>query len=225
MVEKALGFHGDETLYVGDHIYTDVSMSKVHLRWRTALICRELEKEVKALAYGRDHRTKLIELMNQKEAVGDVFNQLRLALQRRTAGRQAQTDKTTNMDERELAENMQKLLVLMSRLDQRIAPMLDADGEYFNQRWGYLSRAGLWDKSHLTRQIEKYADIYTSRVSNFLRYSPFMYFRSQSQTLAHDCEAESHEFEDEASAMSDGNSPGSLERLVESSGSVMPGRW
>jgi len=23
-------------------------------------------------------------------------------------------------------------------------------------RWGYLSRAGLWDKSHLMRQIEKY---------------------------------------------------------------------
>ncbi|KAG0631983.1 hypothetical protein M758_1G296200 [Ceratodon purpureus] len=137
--------------------------------------------QVKALAFGRDHRTKLIELMNQKEAVGDVFNQLRLALQRRTAGRSAQTDKATGMDERELTENMQKLLILMSRLDQRIAPMLDADGEYFNQRWGYLSRAGLWDKSHLTRQIEKYADIYTSRVSNFLRYSPFMYFRSQSQ--------------------------------------------
>ena len=39
------------------------------------------------------------------------------------------------MDERELAENMQKLLILMSRLDQRIAPMLDADGEYFNQRY------------------------------------------------------------------------------------------
>jgi hypothetical protein len=227
MVEKALGFHGDETLYVGDHIYTDVSMSKVHLRWRTALICRELEKEVKALAYGRDHRTKLIELMNQKEAVGDVFNQLRLALQRRTAGRPAQTDKTTNMDERELAENMQKLLLLMSRLDQRIAPMLDADGEYFNQRWGYLSRAGLWDKSHLTRQIEKYADIYTSRVSNFLRYSPFMYFRSQSQTLAHDCVYEPHESEadeDGPSAMSHANSAGNIERLVESSGPVTPGR-
>jgi hypothetical protein len=96
MVEKALDFHGDETLYVGDHIYTDVSMSKVHLRWRTALICRELEKEVMALAYGRGHRTKLIELMNQKEVVGDVFNQLRLALQRRTVGRQAQVYKTLN---------------------------------------------------------------------------------------------------------------------------------
>jgi hypothetical protein len=42
------------------------------------------------LARGKDHREKLIELMNQKEAVGDVFNQLRLALQRRTKGRPAQ---------------------------------------------------------------------------------------------------------------------------------------
>ena len=80
-------------------------------------------------------------------------------------------------------------------------------------RWGFLSRAGLWDKSHLMRQVEKYelvplkyhhilsnrnlchmfhkshcspcryADIYTSRVSNFLHYTPFMYFRSQEQVL------------------------------------------
>lgn len=50
MVEKSLGIHGDEILYVGDHIYTDVSQSKVHLRWRTALICRELEEEVSAIS-------------------------------------------------------------------------------------------------------------------------------------------------------------------------------
>lgn len=46
MIESSLGVQGDEILYVGDHIYTDVSQSKVHLRWRTALICRELEEEV-----------------------------------------------------------------------------------------------------------------------------------------------------------------------------------
>lgn len=46
MVEKSLDLEGDEILYVGDHIFTDVSQSKVHLRWRTALICRELEDEV-----------------------------------------------------------------------------------------------------------------------------------------------------------------------------------
>jgi hypothetical protein len=51
MVEKALGFSGDETMYVGDHIYTDVSVSKVHLRWRTALVCRELEREVRGVMH------------------------------------------------------------------------------------------------------------------------------------------------------------------------------
>ncbi|KAK1278591.1 hypothetical protein QJS04_geneDACA015797 [Acorus gramineus] len=186
MVEKSLDIHGDEILYVGDHIYTDVSQSKVHLRWRTALICRELEEEFNALICSRSHRGALIELVHHKEVLGDLFNQLRLALQRRIKGRPAQTLAATNLDDLELTESMQKLLIVMQRLDNKIAPMLLADGEHFNKRWGYLSRAGLWDKSHLTRQIEKYADIYTSRVSNFLHYTPFMYFRSQEQTLAHD---------------------------------------
>ncbi|KAF8394744.1 hypothetical protein HHK36_020961 [Tetracentron sinense] len=165
MVESSLNIHGDEILYVGDHIHTDVSQSKVHLRWRTALICRELEDEYSALICSRGHRAALIDLINQKEVVGDLFNQLRLALQRRTKGRPAQTLAATNMDDQELTETMQKLLIVMQRLDQKIAPMLEADGEHFNKR---------------------YADIYTSRVSNFLHYTPFMYFRSQEQTLAHD---------------------------------------
>ncbi|KAK3189455.1 hypothetical protein Dsin_029016 [Dipteronia sinensis] len=186
MVENSLNVHGDEILYVGDHIYTDVSQSKLHLRWRTALICRELEEEYKALIDSRGQRATLIELINQKEVVGDLFNQLRLALQRRTKGRPAQTLAATNMEDQELTESIQKLLIVMQRLDEKIAPMLETDGELFNKRWGFLSRAGLWDKSHLMRQIEKYADIYTSRVSNFLHYTPFMYFRSQEQTLAHD---------------------------------------
>ncbi|GAB4859005.1 hypothetical protein Ancab_010476 [Ancistrocladus abbreviatus] len=181
MVENSLGIHGDEILYVGDHIYTDVSQSKVHLRWRTALICRELEEEYSALISSRGLRATLIELVNQKEVIGDLFNQLRLALQRRTKGRAAQTLAATKMDDQELTESMQKLLIVMQKLDEEIAPMLESDGELFNKRWGFLSRAGLWDKSHLMRQIEKYADIYTSRVSNFLYYTPFMYFRSQEQ--------------------------------------------
>ncbi|VAH75548.1 unnamed protein product [Triticum turgidum subsp. durum] len=183
MVEKSLDIHGDEILYVGDHIFTDVSQSKVHLRWRTALICRELEDEFDALIKSHAQKEKLVTLIQQKEIVGDLFNQLRLALQRRTNSRPAQTLAATCMNDQELTESMQKLLIVMQRLDEKIVPLLESDGELFNKRWGWLSRAGLWDKSHLTRQIEKYADIYTSRVSNFLHYTPFMYFRSQEQFI------------------------------------------
>ncbi|XP_042055138.1 5'-nucleotidase domain-containing protein 4-like isoform X1 [Salvia splendens] len=203
MIENSLGIHGDEILYVGDHIYTDVSQSKVHLRWRTALICRELEDEYSALIRSRGHRATLIELINQKEVVGDLFNQLRLALQRRSKGRPAQTVAATHMENNELAESIQKLLIVMQRLDHKIAPLMESDGELFNTRWGFLSRAGLWDKSHIMRQIEKYADIYTSRVSNFLHYTPFMYFRAQEQSLAHDSYSFPHHKYNDDEAASD----------------------
>jgi hypothetical protein len=45
-----------------------------------------------------------------------------------------QTPLVTDMDERELAENMQKMLLTMRRLDEKIAPMLEADGKFFNKR-------------------------------------------------------------------------------------------
>jgi hypothetical protein len=61
MVEKSLDIHGDEILYVGDHIFTDVSQSKVHLRWRTALICRELEYEVRLLTFLSSYRQNFVE--------------------------------------------------------------------------------------------------------------------------------------------------------------------
>ena len=45
------------------------------------------------------------------------------------------------------------------------------------------------DKSHLARQVERYADIYLSRVSNFLYHTPFFYMRSPRGTLPHDTDA------------------------------------
>ncbi|GLC35595.1 hypothetical protein PLESTM_000341200 [Pleodorina starrii] len=183
MVEKALGVEGDDLLYVGDHIYTDAALAKINFRWRTALIIRELELEIDALARGRPHRDALKELMTKKELIGDVFNQLRLSRQRWVHGH---TAAASFDDEEGINETLAQLLMVMEHLDDRIGPMLERDGEHFNKRWGYLSRAGLNDKSQLDRQIEKYADIYTSRVSNFLRYTPYSYFRSPSQSLAHD---------------------------------------
>ena len=42
MLEKVLGVRGEEVLYVGDHIFTDVNMAKKGLSWRTCMILQEL---------------------------------------------------------------------------------------------------------------------------------------------------------------------------------------
>ncbi|MEW5300941.1 MAG: hypothetical protein WDW36_003832 [Sanguina aurantia] len=180
MVEKALGVEGDDILYVGDHIYTDAALAKINFRWRTALIIRELEKEVEAMAIGKPHRLQLKELMLKKELVGDTFNQLRLARQRFVNGH---SNDASFDDEESLNETLAQLLMVMEHLDDRIGPMLEQDGAHFNRRWGFLSRAGVNDKSQLSRQIEKYADIYTSRVSNFQRYTPYSYFSTSTAPL------------------------------------------
>jgi 5'-nucleotidase len=73
----------------------------------------------------------------------------------------------------------------MGSLDDEVGALAQAAGELGHRRWGPLMRAGN-DKSHLARQIESYADIYTSRVSNFLLRTPFAYLRSQKGSLPHD---------------------------------------
>ena len=155
MVEKALGIEGDAILYVGDHIYTDAALAKLNFQWRTALILRELEDEISAMVKGQVHRQGVKDLMIKKERVGDVFNHLRLARQRFLSNHRA-ADKSFE-DEEQVEETLAQLLMIMEALDDRIGPGLEKDGCHFNQRWGYLSRAGLNDKSQLTRQIEKYA--------------------------------------------------------------------
>ena len=48
--QRALGVHGDEVLYVGDHIFGDILRSRKDSAWRTAMIIQELETEIDAHA-------------------------------------------------------------------------------------------------------------------------------------------------------------------------------
>jgi 5'-nucleotidase len=70
-------------------------------------------------------------------------------------------------------------------LDGQIAPLARTATQQGNATWGLLMRAGN-DKSHLARQVERYSDVYTSRVSNLLYATPFAYLRSPRGSLPHD---------------------------------------
>ena len=52
-------------------------------------------------------------------------------------------------------------------------------------------RAGA-DKSLFARQVERYADLYTSRVSNFLWPGPYAMLRAGRLDMPHDPHADHH---------------------------------
>ena len=184
-VERDLGISGDQILYVGDHMFGDLHVSKRLLRWRTALVLRELEGEVEALEAFRDLEGILAEKRGEKEALEAQVSQARLDLQRLHGGYGPMPSESAPS----LEARIQDLKLRLTALDEEIAPLAKAGAELTNDRWGLLTRAGN-EKSHLTRQVERYADIYTSRVSNFVHATPFVYLRSSRGSLPHDPSAQ-----------------------------------
>ena len=67
-----------------------------------------------------------------------------------------------------------ELRAIERRIDQRFHPF-----------WGSLLKEE-HEQSSFGSQVEEYACLYTSRVSNFLSYSPQQYFRSPRDEMAHE---------------------------------------
>jgi 5'-nucleotidase len=178
-VEQHLGLTGNELLYVGDHVYADVHVSSQILRWRTALVLRELELEVSADEAFAADAVELGKLMDEKERCEREQAQLRLGLQRQESGYAEPLQSPADAPRR-----LSALREDIAQLDARIAPLAKRASELSNARWGPLMRAGN-DKSRLARQIERYADVYTSRVSNLLYLTPFGYLRAPRGSLPH----------------------------------------
>jgi 5'-nucleotidase len=193
LVEKALGVDGDQILYIGDHMFGDVHQSKKLLRWRTALILRELEDELHAIDGWRENQKKVDTLMREKERLEYAFSQLRILRQRHRGGygplaQQAGVTQETHAERlRNVQDQMNVLRDRLVQLDNQIAPLVAGAGQIHNRHWGLMMRAGN-DKSLFARQVEHHADVYTSRVSNFCYETPFVFLRSLRGSLPHDHE-------------------------------------
>mgnify|MGYP001828473404 CR=1 FL=1 len=181
VLEESLGISGAEILHVGDHLLSDVRATKAMLRWRTAIVLRELEDEVRAQHDFLPLEEQLREKMRRKVEMESEISQLRLVRQRREQGYGPPED-TESIDP---AAGIERLLGAVAELDQEIAPLAKAATTLGNEWWGPLMRAGN-DKSLFARQMERYADIYTSRVANFLFATPYAYIRAARSSLPHD---------------------------------------
>jgi HAD superfamily 5'-nucleotidase-like hydrolase len=181
LVERFLGVSGDQILYVGDHLFSDVHVTKSLLRWRTALVVRELEGDIAAAEAFAERRARIARLMRHKEELEAEICDRRLGLQRLRRDYGPAPAQSQHAIEAELADLKRRV----QQLDDEIAPLAVASSKLHSDRWGVLMRAGS-DKSLLARQVERHADIYMSRVSSFLSRTPFAFLRSVPGSLPHD---------------------------------------
>nr|GMD94519.1 5'-nucleotidase domain-containing protein 4 isoform X2 [Ipomoea batatas]GME00188.1 5'-nucleotidase domain-containing protein 4 isoform X2 [Ipomoea batatas]GME09812.1 5'-nucleotidase domain-containing protein 4 isoform X2 [Ipomoea batatas] len=143
-------------LYVGDHIYGDILRSKKALGWRTMLVVPELKREVELLWELKDTRKHLQSLRSERDHIEDDIDHLKWRL------------KSQGADDAEKERLSSKLVELQ-----------------FHKVWGQLMKTG-YQNSRFAHQVERFACLYTSQVTNLSLYSPDKYYRPSEDFMPHE---------------------------------------
>ncbi|GAV85950.1 5_nucleotid domain-containing protein [Cephalotus follicularis] len=165
-----------QVLYVGDHIYGDILRSKKVLGWRTMLVVPELERELELLWELRDTRKQLRLLRNERDLIEDQIHHLKWSLK----------FDTLNIDENQKISSA--IVNLESQRDQVRITHQQAQRDChrkFHNVWGQLMKTG-YQNSRFAHQVERFACLYTSQVSNLGFYSPDKYYRPNEDFMPHE---------------------------------------
>jgi HAD superfamily 5'-nucleotidase-like hydrolase len=175
---------GPEILYVGDHIYGDILRSKKELGWRTMLVINELDRELDALSRFKDEFRRYEELLQIKDELDDELQRYQLQLNSPAKG----SSKGKNGGA-EANERIQKTIASLSQKRDSTREALRRSMKKYHQnfhpKWGQLMKTG-HQNSRFAAQVENYACLYTSQLTNLLNYSPNYSFRSARDFMPHD---------------------------------------
>jgi HAD superfamily 5'-nucleotidase-like hydrolase len=189
--EQMTGIRGEHVLYIGDHIYGDILRLRKQHMWRTSMVLQELEREI-AVSDRLEAQITDLELLDRRhrnlESEID-FQTLRLK----------KLQRLLDDDHEHVAANRPRLeearRATRDSLDglRDRADLMDAEVDSlearidraYNPHWGSCLREGN-ENSRFGEQVNDYADLYTSRVSNFGPYSPLRYFRAPRRPMPHE---------------------------------------
>lgn len=188
-LERLYGPGGDHVLYVGDHIYGDIIRSKRDSLWRTLLVLEELEVELHMAEQIRRTQADL-EALEEHRALLDhdiVTLKLRLSAVEAAMEREAPPPEGPDLPylRKQLKLHLDRKRRNLRAVIERRDFLSDQIDRAFNPYWGSTFKEGV-DVSRFGQQVENYACLYTSRVSNLLSYSPTQYFRAPRHWMAHE---------------------------------------
>ncbi|MBA3392181.1 MAG: HAD-IG family 5'-nucleotidase [Deltaproteobacteria bacterium] len=188
--EQMTGIKGEQVLYIGDHIYGDILRLRKQHMWRTAMVLQELEREI-SVSDRLEAQIQDLELLDRRhrnlESEID-YQSLRLKKIHRLL-----EEPTTNASLRVRLEEERKMMRASIDALRDRANLMDAEVDSlearidraYNSHWGSCLREGN-ENSRFGEQVNDYADLYTSRVSNFGPYSPLRYFRAPRRPMPHE---------------------------------------
>src|SRR5215475_13659187 len=188
--EQLTGIKGEQVLYIGDHIYGDILRLRKQHMWRTAMVLQELEREI-SVSDRLEAQIKDLELLDRRhrnlESEID-YQQLRLKkIQRLLDDPTTAAPLRTRLEEarRMTRESLDALRDRAQLMDAEVDSLEDRIDRAYNPHWGSCLREGN-ENSRFGEQVNDYADLYTSRVSNFGPYSPLRYFRAPRRPMPHE---------------------------------------
>ncbi|KAK2398395.1 5'-nucleotidase domain-containing protein [Trifolium repens] len=165
-----------QVLYVGDHIYGDILRSKKVLGWRTMLVIPELEREVQLLSELREFRKDLQFLRSKDDCIADKMHHLNRFLKLENPDDHTKQKLNSKLDELKLERETVRLShqEALRKLHQK-----------FHEPWGQLMKTG-YQNSRFAHQVERFACLYTSRVSNLGLLSLDKYYRPSEDFMQHE---------------------------------------
>ncbi|HEY6478082.1 MAG TPA: HAD-IG family 5'-nucleotidase [Polyangia bacterium] len=176
---------GDRVLFVGDHIYGDMLRSRKSSNWRTAMILQELEHEVTTHDRLRADLARLDGLDAELNHLDSELNERQAALRALQKGTAEPGDVDPTLGKRAIKEAIERVRRDLRATATQHRALEEAIDDGFNPYWGPMFREG-YEVSKFGEQVEAYACVYTSRVSNFRFYSPMQYFRGPRDRMPHE---------------------------------------
>lgn len=192
LFEELTGYRGDEILYVGDHIYGDIIRSKDLLNWRTMLVVEELEEEIPKLESLKEDLERIYDKLVEKELLDEKLQRLRSKIAANNRQVEKAKGKSTQrkishllLENEKLYHSLEEKKVELKKLDDDIKLLFEARETKIHPIWGELMKVGL-ERSRFANQVNSYACIYSSKVTNLRFYSPYKKFISFHEILPHD---------------------------------------
>ena len=186
-LERALGVSGDQILYVGDHIYGDILRSKKESAWRTAMIIQELETEIAANQACAQDFEQAMRLEDAREHLEDDlrFYQSRFKELSRGSKPEGAQGAELEAERGRVKRSVERVRARLRAVESELDMLERRIDSRFHPFWGSLLKEGN-EEASFGAQVEEYACIYTSRVSNLLAYSPQQHFRGPRDVMAHE---------------------------------------